>query len=553
MQKRFINLIKMEAITQQLKCTMDLPKLYERYKKYLKGAKDGEVVTRFPPEPSGYLHIGHVKAVCLNYHFSKMYGGKMIMRFDDTNPANEKTEYKESILKDLETLGIVPDQMSNTSDYFEHILEKAEQFIKEGGAYCDCTDEETMKKERMEKVESKYRNTSVEENLKIWEGMKKGENKEYCLRAKINMASDNGCLRDPVIYRHCIIPHHATKDKYKVYPTYDFACPIIDSLEGVSHALRTSEYSDRNPLYNFMLKKLHLNNVKIQEYSRLSFEYTTLSKRKLNWFVKEGVVENWNDPRFPTVQGVLRRGMLVDTITEFMLEQGPSKNTNHMEWDKIWAINAKKIDKFAYRFTAISKEGAVNLKIENFDKDVLHTETIPLHPKIKDGNHKPLFKTENVILEKEDVQTLNVGDKFVLMHWGVFELTSKDLEKGQLTAKHLPDEKDFKTPPKLTWLTNSPDLQITCTIHDFGYLLKDKKLDTTKPFEESVNYESESHLDLFVEGFTRHLNKGDIVQFERRGFFIVDQKIINEDQKIHLVFNSIPNGKTKTMSGVKTK
>ena len=540
----------MEEITKQLKCSMNLDAMYKRYKKFLRGAKDGKVVTRFPPEPSGYLHIGHVKAVCLNYHFSKMYKGKMIMRFDDTNPKNEKTEFKESILKDLETLKIYPDILSNTSDYFDLILEKADEFIKNDLAYCDGTEEGQMKDERMKKIDSSFRNTTVEENLKIWEGMKKGEHKEFCLRARINMQSNNGCLRDPVIYRHCDIAHHATGTKFKVYPTYDFACPIIDSVENVTHALRTSEYADRNPLYQYMLKKMKLNKVKIQEYSRLCFVNTTLSKRKLGWFVKEGIVKNWNDPRFPTVQGVLRRGMLVDTITEFMLEQGPSKNTNLMEWDKIWALNRKKIDKFAFRFTAISKDGAVDLEVEDFKKDLVVTEQHLLHPKLKNGGEKPLFKTKNLILEKEDVQNLNKGDKIVLLKWGVFQITEFDKENWKLKGKYLPEDKDFKHPPKLTWLAKNPKTLLNCTVHEFGHLLTTKKVDPSKPFESHVNYNSEFTMDFNIEGFTRNLNEGDIVQFERRGYFILDKKHINKDGSLKLEFFLIPDGKTKAMSGL---
>lgn len=182
------------------------------------------------------------------------------------------------------------------------------------------------------------------------------------------MASDNGCLRDPVIYRKCLVPHHITGTKYKIYPTYDFACPIIDSHEGVTHALRSSEYADRNALYNFMLKKMNLRKVKIQDFSRLNFVKTTLSKRKLNWFVDEGIVGGWDDPRFPTVRGIMRRGMTVVALTEFMLDQGPSKNSNLMEWDKIWATNRKIIDKECHRYTAVSQNNSCSLEVVETDE-----------------------------------------------------------------------------------------------------------------------------------------------------------------------------------------
>lgn len=225
---------------------LDVEELYKKYNKFLKGAKEGEVVTRFPPEPSGYLHIGHIKAAMLNYHFAKMYKGKMIFRLDDTNPAKEKLEYQESIIEDLKTLNIYPDKHTSTSDYFDLLMEKAVEFIKEGNAYCDDTDEDLMKQERLQKKESKHREQSIEETLRIFSLMAKGEPeyKSYCLRARINMQSNNGCMRDPVIYRKNDTPHHATGTKYKIYPTYDFVCPIVDSLEGVTHALRSNEYAD---------------------------------------------------------------------------------------------------------------------------------------------------------------------------------------------------------------------------------------------------------------------------------------------------------------------
>lgn len=208
--------------------------------------------------------------------------------------------------------------------------------------------------------------------------------KDFCLRARINMQSDNGCLRDPVIYRKSLVPHHQTGTKYKIYPTYDFACPIIDSVEGVTHALRSNEYSDRNALYDFMLKKLNLRKVKIQDFSRLNFVKTTLSKRKLNWFVDEKIVSGWDDPRFPTVRGIMKRGMTVEALTEFMLEQGPSKNSNLMEWDKIWALNRKMLDRDCHRYTAVSQDDCVYLEVVDTDEKYFEAIEVQLHPKNKE-------------------------------------------------------------------------------------------------------------------------------------------------------------------------
>jgi glutamyl-tRNA synthetase len=234
----------------------------------LKDAVKGGVVTRFPPEPSGYLHIGHAKAALLNDYFARQYEGKLIVRFDDTNPSKEKSEFEDSITQDLELLGIRGDVITHTSDYFDKLYEYALQMINEGKAYVDDTDQTTMRAQRMEGVASKCRDQSVEENLRRFDEMKRGT--EFgltcCLRAKMSVDAKNKALRDPVIYRCNLQPHHLTGDRWKIYPTYDFACPIVDSIEGVTHALRTNEYRDRNPQYEWFLKALNLRWVHIWDY-----------------------------------------------------------------------------------------------------------------------------------------------------------------------------------------------------------------------------------------------------------------------------------------------
>jgi bifunctional glutamyl/prolyl-tRNA synthetase len=277
----------------------------------LEGAKMGEVVTRFPPEASGFLHIGHAKACLLNAHYQTSFKGKLIMRFDDTNPAKEKEDFEKIILKDVELLKVKPDIFSFTSDHFEKMLVMAEDMIKKGDAYCDDTPGEQMKEEREQRIEGKHRNNKPAVNMKMWEEMKKGSDKgkQTCLRAKMDMKSNNGALRDPAIYRVKVEPHPRHGSKYNVYPTYDFACPIVDSVEGVTHALRTTEYMDRDDQYFWFIEKLGLRKPHIWAYSRLNLQHTVLSKRKLTYFVEEGLVDGWDDPRMPTVRGVVRRGI----------------------------------------------------------------------------------------------------------------------------------------------------------------------------------------------------------------------------------------------------
>ena len=286
-------------------------------------AEVGKVCLRFAPEPSGYLHIGHSKAALLNKYFAEKYNGRLIVRFDDTNPAKESNEFVENLLKDIETLGIAYDAVTYTSDYFPQLMEMAEKLIHQGKAYIDDTPREQMQEERMHGIESKCRNNSMEKNLELWKEMIAASERGLmcCLRGKLDMQDPNKSLRDPVYYRCNPIPHHRIGSKYKLYPTYDFACPFVDSVEGITHALRSSEYHDRNGQYHRIQQDMGLRKVYIYEFSRLNMVYTLLSKRKLLWFVQNGKVDGWDDPRFPTVQGIVRRGLKIEALIHFILEQ----------------------------------------------------------------------------------------------------------------------------------------------------------------------------------------------------------------------------------------
>lgn len=424
----------------------------------LPNAEMGKVVTRFPPEPSGFLHIGHVKAAMLNYHYAKMYNGKMILRFDDTNPAKEKDEYVDNIKKDLATLEIFPDDLTHTSDYFEVILKFMTQMISEGKAYCDNTDVNTMRKERTEGTPSKCRDQSVEENLKLWEALQakdpSPEIRKYCVRAKIDCKSNNKCMRDPVFYRFSDEPHHRLGDKYKLYPTYDFACPIVDSIEGVTHCLRTNEYSDRIPMYKWVQQALGIREVIVYEFSRLNMIHTVLSKRNLRWFVNEHIVDGWDDPRFPTVQGILRRGIRVQTLKEFMLAQGPSKSTNLMEWDKIYALNKDIIDPTAKRLFAVGTEKGVPLVIENFG-DQFEEVTIPWHPKNKDLGTRKQFHSKNLLIEYDDAKNIVDGQKLTLYRWGNTIVTKVEKENDLVTRVFVKlnlEDQVFKNTTIIHWV-----------------------------------------------------------------------------------------------------
>ena len=416
----------------------------------------------------------------------------MILRFDDTNPTKEKNEYVESIMEDLKTLNIKYSKLTYTSDYFDKIFELLREFITKNLAYLDNTPVEKMREERTKKIDSACRNLTVDQNLEIFDRLLKGEADEYCVRARIGMQNDNGCMRDPVLARSSKVPHHRTGTKYKVYPTYDFACPIVDSLEGVTHVLRTNEYADRIPQYFWVLGALGWPRLEIYEYSRLNLEYTCLSKRKLTWFVDSNRVEGWQDPRFPTLRGVLRKGIRVETLIEFMLEQGPSKRANLMEWEKLWAINKRIIDPICPRFNAVSVEKASRLTVLNGPEHPVAT-SVEMSKLNKALGLRPLWKTNNILIEFDDAETiLKVGEKVTLMNWGNFMILSKEKQADgsyNLTGEYLPEDLDFKTTKKITWLADGTNL-IVANLIEYDHLIKTPKIDEDMDFDGIVNVNS---------------------------------------------------------------
>ncbi|CDR97924.1 glutamyl-tRNA synthetase family protein, putative [Babesia bigemina] len=513
------------------------------YADALKNAEQGKVVVRFAPEPSGYLHIGHTKAALLNDYFAKQYNGKLLLRFDDTNPVKEKLEYEETIKEDLQTLGVAFSSTSYTSDYFELMQDYAFKLIKSDLAYCDDTDVNTMRHQRTEGIESACRNLSVETNIANFEEMLKGSEKgmTYCLRAKIDMTHTNKCLRDPVIYRCIADAHHNRQgDKYKAFPTYDFACPIVDSIEGVTHALRSNEYSARIPQYNWFIEKCQLRPVEIYEFSRLNFVKTILSKRKLQWFVDNGVVNGWDDPRMPTVRGIMRKGLTLKALLEFILELGPSKAVNLMEWDKLWAKNKQVIDPIVPRFAAVGVD-AVELKLDNFNDVTLPPAKRNLHPKDPSMGECDLWFAPTVLLDRVDADEIADGEEITLMRWGNAIVSTPSLH-----AQLNPDGDFRKTKKKLHWLPKDDDKLVKCTLKQYGDILAVDKIDPEQLAEPD---DMRNFLEPVTEWSTpcladrqlAALPRGSIVQLERRGYYIVDQ-IAAEGG---LILISIPDGKMK--------
>lgn len=512
----------------------------------LPGAAMGHVVTRFPPEPSGYLHIGHAKAALLNYHIAQRFRGRMLLRFDDTNPSKEKDEYVQNILHDLETLQIKYDVLTHTSDHFDKILDYGTQLLKAGKGYIDDTPVEQMRKERMDGIESKNRNNSIEKNLELWEEMKKAspEGLKCVMRGKIDMQAKNKALRDPSFFRCNLQPHHRVGTKYKVYPIYDFACPIVDAIEGVTHALRTQEYHDRNEQYQWVLDALGLRTVHIWDFARLSFANTVMSKRKLQWFVDQGLVEGWTDPRFPTVQGIIRRGLTISAMKEFVRLQGASKNEANMTWDKLWSMNARILDTTAFRFNAVARDTAVPLELT--DAQPQEIKEIPLIPKNPAAGSKKLYLTKTILLEGDDAQMITQNEEITIMGWGnviVNEIHKNQQDKVISLRGRLNLQGDFKkTDKKLHWVPKLDNL-VPFTMVEFDHLITVPKIEEDMVFEDIVNQHSKFETAMLGEPSMNIAKPTDVVQLQRRGFCRFDKANPN-------TFIFIPDGKKKAMSVV---
>ncbi|KAM9824865.1 bifunctional glutamate/proline--tRNA ligase isoform X1 [Syngnathus typhle] len=521
----------------------------------LPGAEMGKVVVRFPPEASGYLHIGHAKAALLNQHYQVTFKGQLIMRFDDTNPEKEKEDFEKVILEDVAMLQIRPDQFTYTSDHFDVIMQLAEQLMAEGKAYIDDTPPEAMKQEREQRIESKCRNNTLEQNMKLWAEMKAGTERGQmcCMRAKMDMNSNNGCLRDPTVYRCKNTPHPHTGTTYKVYPTYDFACPIVDSRENVTHALRTTEYHDRDEQYYWFIDALRLRKPYIWEYSRLNLNNTLLSKRKLTWFVDEGYVDGWDDPRFPTVRGVLRRGMTVEGLKQFIAAQGGSRTVVNMEWDKIWAFNKKVIDPVAPRYTALSSSYVVPVSVPEATEEM---KEVARHPKNAEVGVKQVWYGPRVLVEGADAETFTEGEVVTFINWGNLIITK--INKGadgkivSMEARLDLDNKDFKKTTKITWLTESANAPLLPTICvNYQPLITKAVITKDDNFKDYINKDSKMEEKMLGDPCMKSLKKGDIIQLQRRGFYICDQPYEpispNSCKESPCILIYIPDGHVKEM------
>ncbi|KAL7057452.1 hypothetical protein AAHC03_018970 [Spirometra sp. Aus1] len=514
----------------------------------LPGAKMGEVVVRFPPEASGFLHIGHAKAALINQNYKDTFKGRLLLRFDDTNPTKETVEYETAILEDLPRLGITWDSLTYTSDYFDKMINFCTQMIQEGKAYADNTDSETMRTEREQRKESACRNNDLETNMAWWKEMQAGTDfgTKCCIRAKIDMSSDNGAMRDPTLYRCKSEPHIRTGNKYLVYPTYDFACPIVDSIEGVTHALRTSEYNDRNAQYYWMCDALRIRKPIVVDYSRLALQSTLLSKRKLNWFVSEGLVSGWDDPRMPTVRGILRHGLTPEGLRQFVLAQGSSRSTAVMEWDKIWAFNKKVLDPITPRYSGLYMDASIPTSSTKVPLGLVavnvtgqtraETKSTPLHPKDAKVGQKDIVLAPIVFVEHADAACFRENENVTFINWGNLKIRkihrSSDGHVTNIEADLNLEDTDYKKTQKITWLADPSHCShlpaelaqltpVTCLT--YGNLISKTILGKDDDFKQFVNRDSLKEESFLGDPQLRNLKRGDIIQLQRKGFYICDE------------------------------
>lgn len=501
---------------------------------------DGGWLINHNTKHRGYPHIGHAKSAFLNDYFAhEAFDGKFIVRFDDTNPAKEKQEFEDSILEDLQLLGIKPDRVTYTSDYFQQLYEICQRMIAEGNAYADDTDSEVQKEERRIRLPSKRRDRPSDESLAIFKEMKDGTDfgKRHCIRARIAFDSANGTMRDPVIYRFPrfeskeegqepkSLPHHRTGRAWNIYPTYDFACPVVDSIEGVTHALRTTEYADRNAQYQWFLETLTLRSVQLWDFARINFIRAFLSKRKLTKVVDTGVVTGWDDPRMPTVRGILRRGLTVPTLREFMLKQGPSRNAVTMDWTILWAMNKKAIDAVAPRHIAVETKQLVVATIRGGPASPYLGEKAK-HPKNAAVGTKSVTYASTLLIEQADAASFSPNEEITLMSWGnaiVREITRDGATVTGLQLElHL--EGDYrKTEKKITWLAKEGSTLVDAELWEFDYLLTKDTLGKDDKLDDFLATNTATMTEALCDANLATVESGTIIQLERKGYFRVDK------------------------------
>jgi glutaminyl-tRNA synthetase len=517
-----------------------------------------EIITRFPPEPNGYLHIGHAKSICLNFQLADEFNGKTNLRFDDTNPVKEDTEYVKSIKKDVEWLGFKWSNLLFASNYFDTMYEKAVLLIKKGKAYvCDLTSEE-MKEYRGTLTapgkDSPYRNRSIEENLDLFEKMKNGEFKdgEKILRAKIDMASPNINMRDPAIYRIAHATHHNTGDKWCIYPMYDFAHPIEDAIEGVTHSICTLEFADHRPLYDWIIQECETESVPRQyEFARLNITNTVMSKRKLKLLVDEGIVDGWDDPRMPTIAGLRRKGYTPDSIRNFCQAIGVAKSASTVDEQMLEYFIREDLNPKALRAMAIIDP--LKVVITNYPEGQTEMLEIENNPQDESAGTRQVAFSRELYVEREDFMEVPAKKYFRLFPGNEVRLKGayfikcneviKD-ENGNVIELHCTYDPETKSGSGFTgrkvkgtihWADVNSAIPAEFRLYE-PLILDDIEENEGKHFLEQINPNSLTIFNGFIEPSVKDAKADDKYQLFRHGYFNVDSKYTAKD---HLVFNRI--------------
>ena len=528
----------------------------------LKDGKNGnKVQTRFPPEPNGYLHIGHAKAICIDFGIAKRYGGVCNLRFDDTNPSKEDTEYVDSIMEDIQWLGFKWNNVYYASDYFQQLWDFAVRLIKEGKAYIDEQSREVIEVQKgtpqQPGTESPYRNRPIEESLELFEKMNSGELEEgsMVLRAKIDMANPNMHFRDPIIYRIIRTPHHRTGTKWNAYPMYDFAHGQSDYFEGVTHSICTLEFEVHRPLYNYFIdelkegKDLDDNRPKQIEFNRLNLTYTVMSKRKLLALVKEGLVNGWDDPRMPTICGFRRRGYSPESIRKFINMIGYTKFNALNDFALLEAAVREDLNTRATRVCAVINP--IKLTITNYPDgkvEIMDAIDNPEDPNSK--THQIEFSKE-LWIEREDFMEvapkkffrLTVGGEVRLKNAYIIKCTGvRKNEEGEVeeifceydenTKSGMPDA-NRKVKATLHWLSRNHCLPAEVRLYDRLFTVENPSADE-RDFRELLNPNSlEIRRNCYVEKYLANFKPLDYLQFQRLGYFTLDKESTAEK----LIFN----------------
>jgi glutaminyl-tRNA synthetase len=522
------------------------------------GVYQGRVHTRFPPEPNGYLHIGHAKSICLNFGLAAEYGGLCNLRFDDTNPLKEEVEYVESIQEDVRWLGFDwEDRLYYASDYFDQLYEWALQLIRQGHAYVDDLSAEEIREHRGTLTEpgreSPFRDRTVEENLRLFERMAAGEFEEGAcvLRAKIDMASGNLNLRDPVMYRILKASHHRTGDRWRIYPTYDWAHGQSDSIEGITHSICTLEFEDHRPLYNWFLERLGIHHPKQIEFSRLSLTHTVMSKRKLLRLVEEGRVDGWDDPRMPTISGFRRRGYTPEAIRDFCERIGVTKKDTTLEIQLLEHCLREDLNRRTPRVMGVLRP--LRVVIENYPEDQIEELEAVNNPEDPSAGSRKIPFSRTLYIERDDFMEEPPKKFFrlapgreVRLRYAYFVTCTGVVKDGygnvvELRCRYDPETRGGDSPDgrkvkaTLHWVSASQALKAEIRIYNPLFTKANPdEVEEGQDFTANLNPSSrETVSDARVEPSLAGAEIGSRFQFERLGYFCVDPDSVEG----RLVFN----------------